>query len=73
MSDLLRHVFETVVRRCLEENFVGGDGFAVDGSLIRADASRQKGVEGAQGLAPEVSGRAVDEYRCAGRRGVRCC
>ena len=41
---------------------MGGDGFAVDGSLIKADASRQKGVEGAQGLAPEVSGRAVDEY-----------
>jgi transposase len=61
-SDLLRHVFETVLRRCLKEGLVGGDGFAVDGSLIKADASRQKGVEGAQGLAPEVSSRAVDEY-----------
>jgi transposase len=61
-SDLLRQVFETVLRRCLEEGLVGGDGFAVDGSLIKADASRQKGVEGAKGLAPEVSGRAVDEY-----------
>jgi transposase len=61
-SDLLRHVFETVLRRCLEENLVGGDGFAVDGSLIKADASRQKGIEGAKGLASEVSGRAVDEY-----------
>jgi transposase len=61
-SDLLRHVFEAVVRRCMAEGLVGGDGFAVDGSLIKADASRQKGVEGAQGLAPEVSGRAVDEY-----------
>ena len=65
-SDLLRHVFEAVLRRCIEENLVGGDGFAVDGSLIRADASRQKGVEGAQGLASgdveprgrRVSGRA---------------
>jgi transposase len=57
-SDLLRHVFETVVRRCIEENLVGGDGFAVDGSLIRADASRQKGVAG--GVEPRgrrVSGR----------------
>ena len=61
-SDLLRHVFEAVLRRCIEENLVGGDGFAVDGSLIRADASRQKGVEGAQGLASEMSSRAVDEY-----------
>ena len=56
-SDLLRHVFEAVVRRCMAEGLVGGDGFAVDGSLIKADASRQKGVEGAQGLAPEVSSR----------------
>jgi transposase len=61
-SDLLRQVFETVLRRCLKEGLVGGDGFAVDGSLIKADASRQKGVAGAQGLAPEVSSRAVDEY-----------
>jgi transposase len=41
-SDLLRHVFETVLRRCIEEGLVGGAGFAVDGSLIKADASRQK-------------------------------
>jgi transposase len=61
-SDLLRHVFETVLHRCLEEGLVGGDGLAVDGSLIKADASRQKGVKGARGLAPEVSSRAVDEY-----------
>jgi transposase len=49
-SDLLRQVFETVLRRCLKEGLVAGDGFAVDGSLIKADASRQKGVEGAKGL-----------------------
>jgi transposase len=41
-SDLLRHVFEAVVRRCIAEELVGGDGFAVDGSLIRADASSRK-------------------------------
>src|SRR5919106_407100 len=61
-SGLLRQVFETVLRRCIEEGLVGGDGFAVDDSLIKADASRQKGVEGAKGLAPEVASRAVDEY-----------
>ena len=61
-SDLLRHVFEAVVRRCMAEGLVGGDGFAVDASLIRADASSRKGVEGAQGLAPEISSRAVEEY-----------
>ena len=49
-SDLLRHVFETVVRRCIAEGLVGGSGFAVDASLIKADANRQRGVEGAKGL-----------------------
>jgi transposase len=61
-SDLLRHVFETVVRRCMAEGLVGGEGFAVDASLIRADANRQRGVDGLQGLPPEISNRAVDEY-----------
>ena len=41
-SDLLRHVFEKVVRRCMAEGLVGGSGFAVDASLIRADANRQR-------------------------------
>ena len=61
-SDLLRRVFETVVRRCMEEGLVGGEGFAVDGSLIRADANRQSGIEGDQWVAPEKSSRAVEEY-----------
>ena len=61
-SDLLRHVFETVVHRCLEEGLVGGEGFAVDGSLIRADANRQRGIEGDQWVAPEKASRAIDEY-----------
>src|SRR5579864_5918062 len=42
-SDLLRRLFETTVERCLAEGLVGGEGFAVDGSLIRADAHRQRG------------------------------
>ena len=61
-SDLLRHVFETVVRRCMAEGLVGGESFAVDASLIRAEASRQRGVEGSQGLDPAMSSRAIDEY-----------
>ena len=56
-SDLLRQVFETVVRRCIEEGLVGGEGFAVDASLIKADANRQKGVEGDPGLG--AGGRAA--------------
>ena len=61
-SDLLRRLFETVLSRCVEEGLVGGEGFAVDGSLIKADASRQKGVEGSNGLPPEATSRAVREY-----------
>jgi transposase len=61
-SDLLRHVFETVLQRCIAEGLVGGEGFAVDASLIKADANRQKGIEGEKGLPPEATGRAVQEY-----------
>ncbi len=61
-SDLLRRVFETVLQRCLREGLVGGEAFAVDASLIRADANRQKGIEGDKGLPPDASGRAVEEY-----------
>jgi transposase len=60
--DLLRRLFETVLGRCLEEGLIGGEGFAVDGSLIRADANRQKSVEGSVGLPPEARSRSVQEY-----------
>jgi transposase len=45
-SNLLRQVFETVVRRCMAEGLVGGEGFAVDASLIEADANKQRSVPG---------------------------
>src|SRR6266404_7702463 len=61
-SDLLRRVFETVLQRCIREGLVGGETFAVDASLIKADANRQKGIAGEKGLPPEASGRAVEEY-----------
>src|SRR6266851_5880043 len=61
-SNLLRHLFEDVVRRCIEEGLVGGEGFAVDASLIKADASRQRGVTGSDGLPPTLVSRAIDEY-----------
>jgi len=61
-SDLLRRLFERVVRRCIKEGLVGGEGFAVDGSLIKADASRQKGVEGDKGLPAQAASRAIGEY-----------
>ena len=61
-SDLLRQLFETVVRHCMAEGLVGGEGFAVDASLIAADANRQRCVPGEQGLPPEATSRAIDEY-----------
>jgi transposase len=61
-SDLLRYLFEAVLRRCMAEGLVGGEGFAVDASLIKADANRQKGMEGSKGLPPEIASRAIDEY-----------
>jgi transposase len=61
-SDLFRRVFETVLRYCIRERLVGGEGFAVDASLIKADANRQKGIEGNRWPPPEAAGRAIDEY-----------
>lgn len=59
---MLRHVFEPSVRRGMAEDLVGGEGFAVDASLIKADANRQRGVPGTEGLDPSASNRAVKEY-----------
>jgi len=61
-SDLLRRLFETVLQRCIAEGLVGGEGFAIDASLIQADASDRTRVEGAAGLPPNTAGRAVEEY-----------
>jgi transposase len=61
-SDLLRRLFESVLQRCIAEGLVGGEGFAVDASLIEADASDRTRVQGAAGLPPDAAGRAVEEY-----------
>lgn len=61
-SDLLRQLFEATVQRCMAEGIVGGQGFAVDASMIRADAHRQKGVPSREELDPENTSRAVTEY-----------
>ena len=47
-SDAFRHVFESVLRRCMSEGLVGGEGFAIDASVIKADANRARGVPGAE-------------------------
>ena len=61
-SDLLRKVFETTVQRCMAEGLVGGEGFAVDASMIKADANRQRSVPGSEWQVPEAANYAVREY-----------
>src|SRR6266571_4318875 len=64
-SDTFRHGFETVLRRCMTEGLVGGEGFAIDASVVRADANRARGVPGgeaAEWQSDENSSRAVREY-----------
>ncbi len=64
-SDALRHVFESVLRRCMSEGLVRGEGFAIDASVIKADASRAPGVPGTDSThwrKDEASSRAVREY-----------
>jgi transposase len=60
-SDLLRKLFETVVARCIKEGLVGGEAFAVDASMIMADAYRRRGVAKVEDLNP-TSSRAVAEF-----------
>lgn len=47
-SDAFRHVFESVLHRCMSEGLVKGEGFAIDASVIKADASRARGVPGSE-------------------------
>src|SRR3954449_7809570 len=53
-SDILRCLFETVVERCLREGLVGGEGFAVDASLIAADANKQRSALGSAWKAADL-------------------
>src|SRR6478735_7594583 len=64
-SDTFRHVFESVLRRCMTEGLVGGEGFAIDASVVRADANRARGVPGAEAIdwsKGDGPTRAVREY-----------
>jgi len=64
-SAAFRHLFETVVERCIAEGLVGGEGFAVDASLIEADANRQRSIPGSdwnRQRDPETASRSVREY-----------
>jgi transposase len=64
-SDAFRRLFEMVVQRAMTEGLVGGEGFAVDASLIAADANKQRSFASTdevdwQELA--VARRSVREY-----------
>src|SRR5436853_934649 len=45
-SDIFRRIFERVVETCIAAGLVGGEGFAVDASLIVADANKQRSIPG---------------------------
>jgi len=64
-SDIFRHVFERVVEACIVAGLVGGEGFAVDASLIVADANKQRSIPGSEWQKthdPKTASRAVKEY-----------
>jgi transposase len=63
-SDVLRQVFESVVCKCMEAGLVGGEGFAVDASVIEADASRFQRIKGSDidWSEKQLSRRAIREY-----------
>src|SRR5213596_1100769 len=64
-SDIFRRMFERVVEACIAAGLVGGEGFAVDASLIAADANKQRSIPGKdwdKKRDPETASRAVKEY-----------
>jgi transposase len=63
-SDIFRQLFEAVVRACMDAGLVKGEGFAVDASVMEADASRYHGKapDEIDWSAPERQTRAVSEF-----------
>jgi transposase len=64
-SAIFRQVFERVVEACMAAGLVGGKGFAVDASLIVADANKQRSIPGSEWTKrrdPQGASRAMREY-----------
>jgi transposase len=63
-SDVFRHIFERVVASCMAAGLVKGEGFAVDASVMEANASRYHGKAPDEIVwaEPEHQTRAVKEY-----------
>ena len=54
-----------MVEACIAAGLVGGEGFAVDASLIQADANKQRSIAGQdwhKDRDPERASRAVKDY-----------
>lgn len=66
-SDVLRHIFERIVRTAMAMGLVKGEGFAVDASVLEANASRYHGKppEELEWSDKQRQGRAVAEYLAA--------
>src|SRR6516164_1878437 len=66
-SALFRRLFEEVVARCMRAGLVGGEGFAIDASVIEADASCGRKIDGKLSTWPETEKltRPVREYLAA--------
>jgi hypothetical protein len=63
-SDIFRQLFEAVVKACMDAGLVKGEGFAIDASVMEADASRNHGQAPGEidWSAPERQMRAVAEF-----------
>ena len=58
-------MFEEEVRRCMGAGLVGGEGFAIDASVMEADASRYHGLPGTAAIDwtdPRFDTRTAREY-----------
>lgn len=60
-SDVLRQLFEATVAACMAQGLVGGEAFAVDASMVRADANRKNGYDNRNRL-PTADTPAVRDY-----------
>jgi len=64
-QDIFRFAFERIVEACIKAGLVGGEGFAVDASLIAADANKcgsTPGGEWSHDIDPATARRAVQDY-----------
>jgi IS5 family transposase len=63
--DVFRSVFERIVTTCIKAGLVGGNGFAVDASLIAADANKRRSIPGnewSHAIDPDTAKRAMKDY-----------